>query len=91
MTTMGKFNLEQPGTIRVASVCEDRGFHSKTFCLDSDKVKESAESRKITPVYQIGSLPLPPTKLRYYLDGGLRVLRERFFHHRWHHWEQLKG
>ena len=78
MTIRVDFNLEQPGTKRIVSVHEDRGFHSKTVCSDVDKVKDSAESRKFKPVYHIGSLPLRPLKPSRYSTGRLRLPNECF-------------
>ena len=81
MTTRVKLNVEQPGTKTISSVHEDRGFHSKTFGPYTHEVKDSAESRKFKPVYQVGSLPLPPMKLSRCSSSGLRILRQRAVHH----------
>ena len=59
---MIKLNLEQLWTKRIVSVHEDRGYHSKTFCSDADKVNDSAGSIKFKHVYQGGSPHLPPLK-----------------------------
>lgn len=83
MTTRVKFNLEHPGTKTIVSVHEDRGFHSKRFCSYADEVKDSAETRKVRSVYQIGSPPLPPIKLSRYSNGDYVFFSSALFHHCW--------